>query len=206
MASAIKEFLKVRTPFVRGTVTADFRLEGTLREPIATGEARMSSGFVEFPFGKLSVKQARTWLTREQPFSPQLYMTAAAKRFGYDVTLEVTGTANNPLLHFSSVPSLTSEKIFLMLTAGELPRDEITFSTEQKAQRFVIFAGSQFLTSLGFGGGADRLTIRSGEEISESGSTTYDVEYKLTDRWSLVGQYDRFNDFNVSVKRRIFSR
>jgi len=187
-------------------VTADFRLHGTLREPIATGEARMSSGSVEFPFGRLSVKQARAWLTREQPFSPQIYMTAASKRFGYDVTLEVTGTANEPLLHFSSVPSLTSEKIFLMLTAGELPRDEITFSTEQKAQRFAIFAGSQFLTSLGFGGGADRLTIRSGEEISESGSTTYDVEYKLTDRWSLVGQYDRFNEFNVSVKRRIFSR
>jgi len=200
------EFFKVRTPFVRGTVSADFRLQGTLREPIAAGEARMSSGSVEFPFGKLSVKQARAWLTREQPFSPQIYMTAAAKRFGYDVTFEVTGTANEPLLHFSSVPSLTSEKIFLMLTAGELPRDEITFSTEQKAQRFAIFAGSQFLTSLGFGGGADRLTIRSGEEISESGSTTYDVEYKLTERWSLVGQYDRFNEFNVSVKRRIFSR
>jgi translocation and assembly module TamB len=155
---------------------------------------------------RMLVKQARAWLTREQPFSPQIYMTAAAKRFGYDVTLEVTGTANEPVLHFSSVPSLTSEKIFLMLTAGELPRDEIIFSTEQKAQRFAIFAGSQFLTSLGFGGGGDRLTIRSGEEISESGSTTYDVEYKLTDRWSLVGQYDRFNEFNVSVKRRIFSR
>jgi len=181
-------------------------LQGTLREPIAAGEARMNSGSVEFPFGKLTVKQARTWLTREQPFSPQIYMTAGSKRFGYDVTLEVTGTANEPLLHFSSVPSLTSEKIFLMLTAGELPRDEITFSTEQKAQRFAIFAGSQFLTSLGFGGGADRLTIRSGEEVSESGSATYDVEFKLTDRWSLVGQYDRFNDFNVSVKRRIFSR
>ena len=200
------EFLKVRTPFVRGTVSADFRLQGTLREPIAAGEARMNSGSVEFPFGKLTVKQARTWLTREQPFSPQIYMTAGSKRFGYDVTLEVTGTANEPLLHFSSVPSLTSEKIFLMLTAGELPRDEITFSAEQKAQRFAIFAGSQFLTSLGFGGGADRLTIRSGEEISESGSATYDVEFKLTDRWSLVGQYDRFNEFNVSVKRRIFSR
>jgi len=200
------EFLKIRTPFVRGTVSADFRLQGTLREPIAAGEARMSSGSVDFPFGKLTVRQARTWLTREQPFSPQLYLTAGSKRFGYDVTLEVTGTANEPLLHFSSVPSLTSEKIFLMLTAGELPRDEITFSTEQKAQKFAIFAGSQFLTSLGFGGGADRLTIRSGEEISESGSATYDVEFKLTDRWSLVGQYDRFNEFNVSVKRRIFSR
>jgi translocation and assembly module TamB len=200
------EFMKLKTPFVRGTVSADFRLQGTLREPIAAGEARMNSGSVEFPFGRLTVKQARAWLTREQPFSPQIYMTAGSRRFGYDVTLEVTGTASEPLLHFSSVPSLTSEKIFLMLTAGELPRDEITFSTEQKAQRFAIFAGSQFLTSLGFGGGADRLTIRSGEEISESGSATYDVEFKLTDRWSLVGQYDRFNEFNVSVKRRIFSR
>jgi len=200
------EFLKIRTPFVRGTMSSDFRLQGTLREPIASGEVRMSSGSVEFPFGRLSVKQARAWLTREQPFSPQIYLTAGAKRFGYDVTLEVTGTANEPLLQFSSVPSLTSEKIFLMLTAGELPRDEITFSTEQKAQRFAVFVGSNFLESLGFGGGAERLTIRSGEEISESGSATYDVEYKLTDKWSLVGEYDRFNEFNVSVKRRIFSR
>jgi translocation and assembly module TamB len=200
------EFLKIKTPFLHGTASADFRLQGTLREPIAAGEARMNSGAVEFPFGTLTVKQARTWLTREQPFSPQIYMTAAAKRFGYDVTLEVTGTANKPVLQFSSVPSLTSEKIFLMLTAGQLPRDDITFSTQQKAQRFAVFVGSKLLNSLGFGGTSERLTIRSGEEISESGAQTYDVEYKLTDRWALVAQYDRFNAFNVSVKRRIFSR
>jgi translocation and assembly module TamB len=133
-------------------------------------------------------------------------VNAGAKRFGYDVTLEVTGTANKPLLQFSSVPSLTSERIFLMMTAGELPRDEITFSTQQKAQRFAIFVGSKVLTSLGFGGTSERLTIRSGEEISESGTQTYDVEYKLTDRWAVVGQYDRFNAFNISIKRRVFSR
>ena len=102
------EFLKVQTSFVRGTVSADFRLQGTLKEPIAAGEARMSSGSVEFPFGRLSVKQARAWLTPEQPFSPQIYMTASAKRFGYDVTLEVTGTANEPLLQFfiSAIPDI----------------------------------------------------------------------------------------------------
>jgi translocation and assembly module TamB len=154
----------------------------------------------------LTVKQARAWLTLEQPFLPQIYMTASAKRFGYDVTLEVTGAANKPVVQFSSVPSLTSEKIFLMLTAGELPRDEITFSPQQKAQRFAVFVGSKILNSLGFGGTSERLTIRSGEDISESGAQTYDIEYKLTDRWAVVGQYDRFNAFNVSFKRRIFSR
>jgi translocation and assembly module TamB len=201
-----RDFMKMRTPFVRGTVSADFRLEGTLREPIAAGEVRMTSGAVEFPFGTLSVKQARAWVTREQPFRPQIYMNASAKRFGYDVTLEVTGTANKPVLQFSSLPSLASDKVFLMLTAGEIPRDEITFSTQQKAQRFAVYVGSKVLNSLGFGGTSERLTIRSGEEISESGTQTYDVEYKLTDRWAVVGQYDRFNAFNVSIKRRIFSR
>jgi translocation and assembly module TamB len=200
------EFMKIRTPFLRGTVSAAFRLQGTLREPIAVGEARMNSGAVEFPFGTLTVKQARAWLTLEQPFLPQIYMTASAKRFGYDVTLEVTGAANKPVVQFSSVPSLTSEKIFLMLTAGELPRDEITFSPQQKAQRFAVFVGLKILNSLGFGGTSERLTIRSGEDISESGAQTYDIEYKLTDRWAVVGQYDRFNAFNVSFKRRIFSR
>jgi translocation and assembly module TamB len=201
-----RDFMKMRTPFVRGTVSADFRLEGNLREPIASGEARMTSGAVEFPFGTLSVKQARAWVTREQPFRPQIYMNASAKRFGYDVALEVTGTANKPVLQFSSVPSLASDKVFLMLTAGEVPRDELTFSAQQKAQRFAVYVGSKVLNSLGFGGTSERLTIRSGEEISESGTQTYDVEYKLTERWAVVGQYDRFNAFNVSIKRRIFSR
>ena len=58
----------------------------------------------------------------------------------------------------------------------------------------------------GNSGGEEKLEIRSGEEISESGAQTYDIEYKLTDKWGLVGQYDRFNAFNVSIKRRIFSR
>jgi hypothetical protein len=32
------------------------------------------------------------------------------------------------------------------------------------------------------------------------------VEYKLTDRWSLVGEYDRFNALNAGVKWKIYSR
>ncbi|MCI0745677.1 MAG: translocation/assembly module TamB [Verrucomicrobia subdivision 3 bacterium] len=200
------QFLKLQTPFLRGTASSDFRLRGTLREPVATGELRVNSGYVEFPFGTLEVKQGVVSLSAEQPFMPQLYLTAQSRRFGYDVTLEVTGPATDPRLQFTSLPPLTSEKIFLMLTAGELPRDEITFTPTQRAQRFAVFVGGRVLRSLGFGGASERLTIRTGEEISESGSQTYDVEYKLSDDWSLVGEYDRFNAFNISLKRRIYSK
>ena len=46
----------------------------------------------------------------------------------------------------------------------------------------------------------------SGEQISEQGRPTYHVEYKLTPRWYVVGEYDRFGDFNAGLKWRIYSK
>ena len=201
-----QRFLKLRTPFFKGTASTDFKLEGTLREPFASGEATLNEGQVNFPFGTLEMKQGILSVTAADPYRPTLYATARARRFGYDITMEITGSGDKPIIQFSSVPSLPSEQILLLLSAGELPRDELTFSPQQKAQRFAVFLGQRLLSKLGIGGDEERLSVRSGEEISESGRQTYDVEYKLDRNWSLVGQYDRFNAFNLSLKRRIFSR
>lgn len=200
------EFLKLRAPFFQGTVSANFKLGGTLQEPFASGEATVPKGRVEFPFGTLEVKQGIVSLTAGNPFQPDLYVTARARRFGYDITMEVTGPAGKPVIQFSSVPSLTSEQILLLLTAGEIPRDQISLTPQQKAQRFAVFLAQRLLAKLGFGGGSERLIIRSAEDVSDTGHQTYDVEYKLDKNWSIVGQYDRFNAFNLSLKRRIYSR
>jgi translocation and assembly module TamB len=199
------KFLKVQTPFFRGTISADFKLEGTLKEPVATGQATASSGQIDFPFGSLDLRQAILSLTAANPYQPGIYATARARRFGYDITLEVTGSADKPIFQFSSVPSLSSDQILLLLTAGQLPRDELSLTPQQKAQRFALFLGQRLLSKFGFTGTSERLTIRSGEDISESGRATYDVEYKLDRNWSIVGQYDRFNAFNLSLKRKIYS-
>ena len=50
------------------------------------------------------------------------------------------------------------------------------------------------------------MTIRSGEDVTEQGKQTYEVEYKINDRWSLVGEYNRFGDLNANVKWRVFSK
>jgi translocation and assembly module TamB len=62
------------------------------------------------------------------------------------------------------------------------------------------------LSGLGIGGDSNRLTIRSGEHITETGRPTYSVEYELTENWSVIGQYDRFNDFNLMLKWRVYAR
>jgi translocation and assembly module TamB len=202
-----ERFLKVRSTLFSGEVSANLNLQGTLKEPLALGEVRIDSGHVRFPFATLKVQQGFVTLTSQDPYRPRLLVSAASKQYGYDIKLDVSGPADAPIMQFASTPPLSSEQILLMVTAGTLPHETRPLSTQQRAQNLAVFVGHDVLTKLGFGEDKEqRLTIRSGEEISEQGRPTYNVEYSLTDRWSLVGEYDRFNAFNAGFKWRVYSK
>lgn len=201
-------FMRVQTPLFDGKVSTTLSLQGPLKSPLALGDVKIGSGEVTFPFGSLDVNQGFVSLTSENPYHPQLYVTATAQRYGYDIKMEVTGPADAPVVQFTSTPPLGSEQIVLMLTTGQLPPSAgFTTSTRERAQGLALFFGKNLLTDLGFGGGSqERLTVRSGEQISETGRPTYQVEYKLTKHWSLIGEYDRFDQFNVNLKWGVYSK
>ena len=48
------------------------------------------------------------------------------------------------------------------------------------------------------------MSVESGEKISRQGRETYDIEYKLTDRWSVTGEYNEYDEYNAGVKWRAF--
>lgn len=203
------EFLRIQNPFFRAEVSADFQLVGTLAEPQAHGRAWTEEGTITFPFGNLAIQQAEVTLTPEQPFALALHATAATRLYGYNVRLEISGTADDPRLQFSSDPPLTSQQLFLMLSTGELPDTQQGFSSSERAQRLALFVGRNLATTLGLVGGAgdgDRLVVRSGEDFSREGSETLYVEYRLDDRWSLVGEKDRFDAYNAGIKFRLVER
>lgn len=201
------KFLKVKTPLFRGELSASLKMEGTLKEPVASGEMTINSGIVKFPFAELRVRQGFITLPSDNPYSPQLFITAESQTFGYGVKMELSGPASEPLAVFSSTPPLSSEQIVLMMTAGELPKDEASFSSEQKIGRLAFFLGKNLLAKLGLGeDSAERLTLRTGENLSQTGKQTYYLEYKLTGDWSIVAEYDRFNALNAGVKWRLYSR
>lgn len=134
-------------------------------------------------------------------------INASGRNYRYDVRLEVNGPADGANVLFSATPPLNSEEILLMLTAGELPRNENIFSTEARAGRLATFFGRDLISRYsGSESSGERLIINSGENITDEGKTTYSVEYQLTDRWSLIGEYDRFSALNAAVKWRIYSR
>jgi translocation and assembly module TamB len=200
-------FLTVRSPFFRGTISAGLRLDGNLREPISTGNVRVNSGVVQFPFANLDVTEGLVTLTSDDPYRPQLFITAASRTFGYDVRVEITGPADEPVIQFSSTPPLSSEQIILMLTTGNLPSQAAGMTAQQRAGRLAVFFGKNLLSEFLPGAGdGDRLTVRSGETLSAQGQQSYAVEYKLNENWSIVGEYDQFDALNVGLKWRIYSR
>ena len=89
-------FLRVRTPYFRGEVSAKFQIRGDFEEPQALGEARINSGLVRFPFGTLNIDQGHASLTSDEPYEPQLFLAASSRLYGYNIKMEITGTASAP--------------------------------------------------------------------------------------------------------------
>ncbi|HEY0967726.1 MAG TPA: translocation/assembly module TamB domain-containing protein [Opitutaceae bacterium] len=202
-----ERFLRLRTPVFNGTASARFRLGGTLGEPRAVGEATINDGQVRLPFATFAVQQGTVRLTEADPYEPRLAVTGAARRFGYDLRMNLGGTVSAPDLSFTSSPPLDSEQVLLLVMAGEVPGDEIRYSGSQRAVRFGTYLGQGLLGRIGGDtSNADRLSLTTGERVSRQGRETYGFEYKLDDRWSLVGEYDEFDDFNAGVKWRILAR
>lgn len=201
-----EKFMRLRTPVFNGTASAHFHVAGTLGEPRATGEATIENGSIRLPFASFDVRQGELRLTPDQT-QPQLLINGTTRRYGYDLRLELTGPVTAPNLTFTSSPPLAAEQVLLMVMAGQAPHDEITTTDRQRMARFGAFFGQSLLGTLGGdAAGADRLTISSGENISEQGRETYSIEYRLNDRWSLTGEYDEFDDYYGGFKWRIYTK
>ncbi len=203
------EFLRVENPLFKGLLSADFRLEGTLAEPKAIGQITSSKGAIVFPFASMALTNLELTLSRENPYEPRILATAGTRVFGYDLRMEVTGSASDPRLQFSANPPLSSQEVFLMVTAGALPDDTRSFSTSERARRLAFYLGKNLASDFGIGGGGaggERLTVRSGENFTREGRETVYVQYDLDKRWSAVGEYDRFDAYNGGIKFRLIDR
>jgi translocation and assembly module TamB len=196
-------FLRMRTPVFSALASMHFHLANTLAEPRATGQATIEEGQILLPFATFAIQQGSVQLTEANPYEPTLFVNGTSRRYGYDLRVEITGPASRPVLVFSSSPPLESEQVLLLVMAGETPKNEVTYTGNQRAARFGTFIGKSLFSSIsGDSGAADRLTISAGEKVSLQGRETYEVEYSLGKRWSLVGEYDEFDDYNAGLKWR----
>ena len=200
-----EKFMRLRTPVFGGVASARFRLSGTLGEPRAIGEIEIDEGTVRMPFARFEVQQGSVRLTESDPYEPAIYLRGQGQRYGYDLTLEIDGKASAPNVVFTSSPALESEQVLLMVMAGAAPRNDIAVTGTQRMTQLGTFVGQNLLSSFtSDGADADRLSIASGEKISRQGKETYDIEYKLSDKWMVTGEYNEFDEYNAGLKWRVF--
>ena len=200
-------FGRVVSPAFQGHLSAEARLLGTLRNPRLLGDFAADDGQISFPFGRLNLEQARVRFTETDPYRPVLEGRAEGMNYGYTVTLQLEGTLSAPEVQFSALPPLSTGEIVQMLTAGVVPRGEYAFSDSSKVQRVGTYLARDFLGAiLGNSTSESRLTMRSGQNVSSNGRLTYGIEYQLSDRWFLVGEYDRWSQVNAGVRWRLLQR
>lgn len=200
------EFFRIASPFFEGTVSADLAVEGTLGEPFVSGNIPIASGWVKFPFGALAVEQAEVFFRPEAPNVPGIQLSASGRLYSVDVQLQISGTADDPQVLFTSVPSLPSSDILLMLTTGRLPNAE----QRSAGSRFAgigSFLGTTILSDLGITSpGEQRFQLTTGEDITDQGKDTISAEWRIDDDWSIEGTYDRFDSYNVDGRWIFFRR
>jgi translocation and assembly module TamB len=201
------KFARIVSPAFHGSVSADARLGGSMRDPRLVGEGVVDSGRIIFPFGQLQVEQARIRFTEADPYRPKLEGRAEGMNFGYNVTLTIGGTLTDPELRFSTIPPMSTREALQMLTAGTVPRQEYSFTGSQRVQKVGTYLARDLLSTItGNPSTEPRLSIRSGQRVTSEGKLTYGLEYRLTDRWYLVGEYDRWSQFNAGVRWRILQK
>jgi len=202
-----ERFINLQTPAATGELSMDMVLKGTMAEPFLRGRVIYEEGFLVFPFASFGIEQGLVEIRTDDPYTPLLSITGEARRLGYDLAVEITGSAFDPQIRFSSSPPLTSEQILLMVMAGENPNDNFSYSASQRASKIGSYLSKGLFSSGGSGGGiGSRLSISSGENLSRQGKETMEVEVLLDERFQMVGEYDEYDAWNGGIRWKIFGR
>jgi translocation and assembly module TamB len=197
--------VRVRTTAYNGTASARFHLGGTLGEPRAVGELTVDQGQVLLPFATFKVTQGAVRLSEADPFHAMVSLNALSQRNNYQLRMEMTGALPSPNVIISSTPALEAADVLVMVMTGQPPAGAASpASSGQRLALLGAYLGRGLFQDLGFGG-EDRVEISSGEHVSRQGRETYEFEYKLRDKWSLVGEYDEFDAYNAGLKWRVYT-
>jgi hypothetical protein len=193
-----EEAVRFRSQFVDALLSIRADLSGTLENPVWIGEVRTSEGNIAFPSTRLSVSNGQFFITREQPDTIQLDINAIGQTASYVVSMRIAGTVDDPQVLFESTPALSNAQIFQLLATGSLEGSGMG--------SFGLYLGRGMFGPGGGDGLLSRISVEMGRDISDTGQSTIDLFYDLSDRFRLHGEYDKYDAQNLDLEWEVFSR
>lgn len=192
-------FMRVRSPYFKTQLSANFKLSGTLEEPLLIGSARVLDAEFRFPGAKMRVSRGEAFIVRERPNEVQLNLTGIARRSSYVITMDVSETLSAPQIQFQSTPSLSNAAILRLLATGSASGGGVGAVGIYLGQGMLGAGGMEDSLS-------DRLSVDIGEETTSTGRSTVDVKYDLSENTYLEGEYDKYNAYNLDLIWSIFKQ
>ena len=108
---------------LNGGTVVKLHAGGTGAKPELVGKVTLDGAGVRLPYSRLAFSRGDIVFTQEKPLDPQLDLQGDSLVNGYEVTLNVTGSAYSPQIRFSSSPSLSDGDIASLLATGSTGGD-----------------------------------------------------------------------------------
>lgn len=187
----------------------DLRLKGTGRSPELHGTVYLDTAQLNLFSTRLNFEGGTLRMVPERPRAPLVELQATTRMRGYDVVVSISGSAAEPVLDFSSDPSMPRESILTLLLTGQPPEDA---TVEAGARRAAYFLAQDAVARWLSGGSSDgeswaeRLEVEAGADVTESGAETIEVRFRLTSdpraarSTYMVGERDIHDRINYGVR------
>ncbi|MDR9502526.1 MAG: translocation/assembly module TamB domain-containing protein, partial [Desulfurivibrionaceae bacterium] len=210
-----REPFELQNNLARGSLRPELLLAGTGELPVLTGEVYVDPIRIRVPAGRIMVDGGLIRFSQEQPDLPTFNLSGSARLAGYDISMQIQGTAAEPVIILSSIPPLPEDELLLLVLTGTPPSSGTGQGRESvAAMNMAIYLGKGLLADW-FGGDPlesdesvlDRFELNIGRSITRSGENTVEAQFRLadgilypSDHLFLTSEKDVYDDVNAGIK------
>jgi translocation and assembly module TamB len=176
----------VKNNLVDGAMRPQLTLVGTGEVPVLNGTIFVDPTRVSLPSGTLHVDSGLIQFRQNDPFVPQLELSAKTRLWGYDIRAYVTGPYDEPEIELSSIPPLPQEDLLVLFLTGTLPSATDGNASREAATTVALYFAKDLLSNWLSSdsedeGLLDRVEFVVGADVSRTGAQTWSVKYFINE-------------------------
>jgi translocation and assembly module TamB len=210
-----KGSFQVRNNLIRGEIRPDLQLTGTGEVPVLLGKIYIDKARFRLPSGTILVENGLVQFTQSAPNRPGLNLVGTSRVLGYDITMLVEGSYDEPTITLNSSPPLSNEDLLMLVLSGTPPSSaNQTIDKQARNLNVAVYIGRDLIErwfSSDNGDSTesilDRFEIEVGRDITQKGEESLETRFRLTegvfrkkDTLYITGEKDVFDYYNAGVR------
>jgi autotransporter translocation and assembly factor TamB len=210
-----KGSFQVRNNLIRGEMRPDLQLTGTGEVPVLLGKIYIDMARFRLPSGTVAIENGVVQFTQSDPNRPVLNLVGTCRALGYDITMLVEGSYDEPTITLNSSPPLSNEDLLMLVLSGTPPSSaNQTIDKQARNLNVAVYIGRDMIERwFSSDNGAstesilDRFEVEVGRNITQKGEESLETRFRLTkgvfrknDTIYIIGEKDVFDYYNAGVR------